>query len=166
MSSNLSSTITVYVDELDAATVNRPFGHHPAFTIAGAYIALLLTSSVASFAGASPWLLIAINMMALTVPALIAIYCYCKPLTVLRANQKWQSEFLSSLRMELGFDAELVNSAEMMIALRSGTAAYAEIHVDGRYETYDVAMGKNETVLFSMSGIDRDWALMNAHLDH
>jgi hypothetical protein len=165
MSSQLPSTITVYVDPLDTSTVYRPFSSHPAFTIAGAYISLLLTSTVLSFAGINSLVITSVNMLALTVPAMIAVYCYCKPLTILRANQKWQNEFLSGVRLEIGMDAELINSAEVMIALRSGENTYADISAGGHYKTYDLALNSSEVVLFSMSEIDREWALVNANLE-
>jgi len=166
MSSNLPPTITVCVDPLDTTSTHRPFGHHPAFSIVGSYISLLLTSIVASFAGAGAWITVPINMLALTVPAFIAIYCYCKPLTILRTNQKWLNAFLSGLRLELGKGAELVNTAEVLIALRNGESFKAEIYANGYYKTYDVAVTGSEVVLFNMAGIDREWALLNSRSEY
>lgn len=162
MSSRLPSTITVYVEPLDAATTTRPFGYHPVLSIAGAYISLLLTSSVLSFSGVDMSIVTAVNFLILIVPAMIAVYCYSKPLVILRNNQKWMKVFLSGLRLELGSEARLTNSAEMMIALRSNAPVYADVSLKDRHKTYDVAVSDSEVVLFSMTDIDREWILVNA----
>lgn len=160
--SGLPSTLTVFVDPLDKSTVLRPFGHHPALAVAIAYIAMLLTSTVLTTMGVSPWLVVASNVMALVLPAFILIYCYCKPLNVIRANNKWEAGFLNGLQLETGGKVELTNSAELMMSLRAGREAYADILISGMRKTYQVIVNKDEVILFNTHDIDREWALMNS----
>lgn len=166
MSHQSPSTITVFVDPLEKTSVPRPFGLHPVLAAALTYIAALLTAVVVAALKIDPWIVACFNMMALLVPAALILYCYSKPVNILRANRKWLEKFHAGLRLETGEHSYMTNSTEFMIALRSGEPAYADLSIRGVRKTYDVAVSGDEVVLFSVSDIDREWAMLNADMGH
>lgn len=166
MSQQPPSTITVYVDPLEKKSVVRPFGLHPALAAGLAYIAALLTSASLATLKVDPWIVTSSNFMALVVPAAVFLYCYSKPVNILRANKKWLDGFHAGLSLETGPHSYMTNSTEFMIALRNGEPTYADLSIRGIRKTYDVAVNDDEVVLFSVSDIDREWASFNAEMGY
>jgi hypothetical protein len=160
------ATITVFVDPLEKNHVPRPFGLHPALAAGLAYMAALLTSTVLSTLKVDPWIVSCSNVMALLIPAAVVLYCYSKPVNILRANKKWLDGFHAGLRLETGEHSYMANSTEFMIAMRKGEPVEAELSIRGARKTYDVAISGDEVVLFSVSDIDREWAMFNAEMGH
>lgn len=159
---SLPSSMTMYVEPLGEGGPYRPFGLHPLSAVAALYILLLLSSSCATVLGVDAGIVGVINILILVAPASLLVYCYSKPLNILRENKKWSDQLHAALRIELGKDAQLVNQTEFLIALRRNETISMTVYSGGKYKTYHTAFNNDEIVLFNMDNIDHDWALLNA----